>query len=67
MRERERESASRFSRGTLLNTLKQSGINILRRKKDATTFSTNSVNFCVESKSPFHCLLTDYLPSVPEY
>ena len=34
-----RESASRFSRGTVLNTLKQSGINILRGKKDATTFS----------------------------
>ena len=28
-----------FSRGTVLNTLKQSGINILRGKKDATTFS----------------------------
>ena len=28
-----RESASRFSRGTVLNTLKQSGINILRGKK----------------------------------
>ena len=35
----DRESASRFSRGTVLNTLKQSGINILRGKKDATTFS----------------------------
>ena len=34
-----RESASQFSRGTVLNTLKQSGINILRGKKDATTFS----------------------------
>ena len=34
-----RESASRFSHGTVLNTLKQSGINILRGKKDATTFS----------------------------
>ena len=34
-----RESASRFSRGTVLNTLKQSGINILRGKKDATAFS----------------------------
>ena len=34
-----RESASRFSRGTVLNTLKQSGINILRGKKDATIFS----------------------------
>ena len=30
---------SQFSRGTVLNTLKQSGINILRGKKDATTFS----------------------------
>ena len=28
-----RESASRFSRGTVLNTLKQSGINTLRGKK----------------------------------
>ena len=34
-----RESASRFSRGTVLNTLKQSGRNILRGTKDATTFS----------------------------
>ena len=33
------ESASQFSRGTVLNTLKQSRINILRGKKDATTFS----------------------------
>ena len=29
----------RFSRGTVLNMLKQSGINILRGKKDATTYS----------------------------
>ena len=28
------ESASRFSRGTVLNTLKQSGMNILRGKKE---------------------------------
>ena len=35
----DRESASRFSRGTVLNTLKQRGINILRGTKDATTFS----------------------------
>ena len=34
-----RESASRFSHGTVLNMLKQSKINILRGKKDATTFS----------------------------
>ena len=34
-----RESAGRFSRETVLNTLKQSGINILRGKRDATTFS----------------------------
>ena len=33
-----RESASRFSHGTVLNTLKQSRKNI-KRKKDATTFS----------------------------
>ena len=31
------ESVSRFSRGTVLNTLNQSVINILRGKKDATT------------------------------
>ena len=29
-----RKSASRFSRGTVLNTLKQSRINIMRGKKD---------------------------------
>ena len=34
-----REFASQFSCGTVLNMLKQSGINILRGKKDATTFS----------------------------
>ena len=34
-----RESASRLSRGTVLNTLKRSGINILGGKKDTTTFS----------------------------
>ena len=34
-----RESASRFSHGTVLNMLKQSEINILRGKKDATRFS----------------------------
>ena len=33
-----RESASRFSRGTVLNTLKQSRINIVRGKKDASLF-----------------------------
>ena len=33
-----RKSASRFSRGTVLNTLNQSKINIMRGKKDATTF-----------------------------
>ena len=33
-----RKSAGRFSRGTVLNTLKQSRINIMRGKKDATTF-----------------------------
>ena len=33
------KSASRFSRGTVLNTFKQSRINIMRGKKDATTFS----------------------------
>ena len=39
-----RESVSRFSRGTVLNTLKQSGINILRGKKDATTFPDKPVS-----------------------
>ena len=34
-----RESASRFSHGAVLNTLKQSGRNILRGKKDATTLT----------------------------
>ena len=34
-----RESAGRFSRETVLNTLKQSGINIFRGKRDAITFS----------------------------
>ena len=33
-----RKSASRFSRGTVLNTLKQSRINIMRGKKDATIY-----------------------------
>ena len=33
-----RKFASRFSRGTVLNTLKQSRINIMRGKKDVTTF-----------------------------
>ena len=33
-----RKSASRFSRGTVLNTLKQSRINITRGKKDATIY-----------------------------
>ena len=33
-----RKSASRFSRGTVLNTLKQSRINIVRGKKDASLF-----------------------------
>ena len=33
-----RKSAGRFSRGTVLNTLKQSRINIMRGKKDVTTF-----------------------------
>ena len=32
------KSASRFSRGTVLNTLKQSRINIVRGKKDASLF-----------------------------
>ena len=39
-----RKSASRFSRGTVLNTLKQSRINIMRGKKDATTFPNKPVS-----------------------
>ena len=40
-----RKSASRFSRGTVLNTLKQSRINIMRGKKDATTFPDKPVSW----------------------
>ena len=39
-----RKSASRFSRVTVLNTLKQSRINIMRGKKDATTFPNKPVS-----------------------
>ena len=39
-----RKSASRFSRGTVLNTLKQSRVNIMRGKKDVTTFSDKPVS-----------------------
>ena len=39
-----RKSASRFSRGTVLNTLKQSRINIMRGKMDATTFPDKPVS-----------------------
>ena len=39
-----RKSASQFSRGTVLNTLKQSRINIVRGKKDATTFPNKPVS-----------------------
>ena len=39
-----RESVSRFSRGTVLNTLMHCGINILRGKKDATTFPDKPVS-----------------------
>ena len=38
------KSASRFSRGTVLNTLKQSRINIMRGKKDVTTFPDKPVS-----------------------
>ena len=38
-----RKSASRFSRGTVLNTLKQSRINIMRGKKDVSTFPDKPV------------------------
>ena len=39
-----KKSASRFSRGTVLNTLKQSRINIMRGKKDVTTFPDKPVS-----------------------
>ena len=39
-----RKSASRFSRGTVLNTLKQSRLNIMRGKKDAITFPDKPVS-----------------------
>ena len=39
-----RKSASRFSRGTALNTLKQSRINIMRGKNDATTYPDKPVS-----------------------
>ena len=39
-----RKSASRFSCGTVLNTLKQSRINIMRGKKDVTTFPDKPVS-----------------------
>ena len=39
-----RKSAGRFSRGTVLNTLKQSRINIMRGKKDVTTFPDKPVS-----------------------
>ena len=39
-----RKSASRFSRGAVLNTLKQCRINIMRGKKDATTFPDKPVS-----------------------
>ena len=37
-------SASRFSRGTVLDTLKQSRINIMRGKNDATTYPDKPVS-----------------------
>ena len=40
-----RKSAGRFSRGTVLNTLKQSRINIMRGKKDVTTFPDKPVSW----------------------
>ena len=39
-----RKSASQFLRGTVLNTLKQSRINIMRGKTDATTFPDKPVS-----------------------
>ena len=40
-----RKSASRFSRGTVLNALKQSRINIMRGKNDATTYPDKPVSW----------------------
>ena len=39
-----RKFASRFSRGTVLNTLKQNRINIMRGKNDATTYPEKPVS-----------------------
>ena len=39
-----RKSATRFSRGTVLNTLKQSRVNIMRGKNDATTYPDKPVS-----------------------
>ena len=39
-----RKSASQFLRGTVLNTLKQSRINIMRGKNDATAFPDKPVS-----------------------
>ena len=52
-----RKSASRFSRVTVLNTLKQSRINIMRGKKDATTFPDKPVSWIA---SLFRGLMKEY-------
>ena len=52
-----RKSASRFSRGTVLNTLKQSRINIMRGKNDATTYPNKPVS---RIASLFRGLMKEY-------
>ena len=52
-----RKSAGRFSRGTVLNTLEQSRINIMRGKKDVTTFPDKPVSWIA---SLFRGLMKEY-------
>ena len=52
-----RKSAGRFSRGTVLNTLKQSRINIMRGKKDVTIFPDKPVSWIA---SLFRGLMKEY-------
>ena len=53
-----RKSASRFSHGTVLNTLKQSRINITRGKKDATTFPDKPVSYTHTHTHTHICIYT---------
>ena len=50
-----RKSAGRFSRGTVLNTLKQSRINIMRGKNDATTYPDKPVSIERAIAFNFNC------------